>query len=124
MNRFFSTPKRTVISTACIAVVIIAIASLISTALTKNSHVGGINASAETSQGGSKDGYIGSDHAKTIALEHAGLAGNDVRLLRAGLEMDDGIMVYDVSFRSGRTEYEYSIDAVTGEIIEFDIDRD
>ena len=124
MSRFFSTPKRTAVSTTCIAVIILAIAALINTVSSKDSHVGEIKAGAEALTNASKSDYIGSGHAKAIALEHANLSEGDVRFLRAKLDKDDGIMIYEVSFRLGRTEYEYAIDAVTGDIIGYDIDRD
>lgn len=120
MSRFFSTPKRTAVSTACIAAIIFAVTALINTASSRDHHVGEINAGAEAL----KNDYIGAGHAKAIALEHANLSENDVRFLRAELDRDDGIMIYEVSFRLGRTEYEYAIDAVTGDIIGYDIDRD
>ena len=43
---------------------------------------------------------------------------------KAKLENDDGYTVYEVEFYKDRMEYEYKIDAATGEIIEYDMDRD
>lgn len=68
--------------------------------------------------------YIGIDKAKAIALEHAGFTENEISFSKAKLENDDGYTVYEVEFYKDRMEYEYKIDAATGEIIEYDMDRD
>ncbi|WP_124101363.1 PepSY domain-containing protein [Ruminococcus sp. Marseille-P6503] len=69
------------------------------------------------------DNYIGVDKAKEIALAHAGLTEAEVQFSKAKLENDDGITEYDISFYSSGTEYEYTVNAVSGEIIEFDYER-
>ena len=43
---------------------------------------------------------------------------------KAKLDWDDGRQEYEVEFRQGRTEYDYTIDATTGAILESDRDRD
>lgn len=68
--------------------------------------------------------FISIDKAKQIALSHAGLDANDVHFEKVKLEKDDGIYEYEVEFTSGRIEYEYSINAKSGSIIDFEIDRD
>ncbi|MDR3120409.1 MAG: PepSY domain-containing protein [Clostridiales bacterium] len=62
--------------------------------------------------------------AKAIALRHAGLNESDVTYIRVKRDRDDGRVVYDVEFYSGRTEYEYEIDAADGRILEASQDRD
>ena len=64
------------------------------------------------------------DKAKSIALKHAGKSASSVSFTKAKLDKDDGKVVYEIEFRSGRTEYEYDIDAYSGKILEYDIDRD
>lgn len=56
--------------------------------------------------------------ARKIALEHAGLSEEQVHVTECKLEWDDGRQVYDVEFyhTGSRTEYDYTIDAQTGEI--------
>ena len=66
--------------------------------------------------------YIGEASAKSIALAHAGLAEADVTFIRARLDWDDRRAVYDVEFYSGNVEYDYEIDAITGDIREYDMD--
>lgn len=71
-----------------------------------------------------KEGDIGAERAKEIALEHAGLTESDVRFVKAELDRDDRIVKYEIEFYAGMTEYSYEIDAVSGEILEYDVDRD
>ena len=68
--------------------------------------------------------YIGVDRAKEIALNHAQMNESDVQFAKAKLENDDGGVEYEIEFYSGKTEYEYTIDAVSGNIIEYDVDYD
>ena len=62
---------------------------------------------------------IGVEKAKEIALEKAGVKVEDTLFINAHLDRDDGRVEYDVEFQSGHTEYEVSVDAVTGAINEF-----
>lgn len=64
--------------------------------------------------------YIGVDKAKEIAVKHAGLSASDVKFSKAKLENDDGVTEYEVEFYRGRMEYDYSINAKNGEILEYD----
>jgi uncharacterized membrane protein YkoI len=70
--------------------------------------------------GNAAETYIGEAKAKLIALSHAGLSESAVTFIKVELERDDGRMVYDVEFYSGRTEYDYEIDALSGAILEYD----
>ena len=72
----------------------------------------------------SVNNYIGVDRAKEIALNHARLNESDVQFAKAKLENDDDGVEYEIEFYSGRTEYDYTIDAVSGNIIEYDVDYD
>lgn len=62
---------------------------------------------------------IGVEKAKEIALEKAGVKAEDTLFINAHLDRDDGRVEYDIEFQSGHTEYEVSVDAVTGAINEF-----
>lgn len=68
--------------------------------------------------------YIGVDSAKNTSLNHAGLSASSVTFTKAKLENDDGISVYEIEFRQGQMEYEYTIDATKGTILEWDKDYD
>ena len=67
---------------------------------------------------------ISSNKAKSIALNHAGVKESQVHGLRIEKERDDGRWEYQIEFRVGNTEYEYEIDATTGKILDYDIERD
>lgn len=62
------------------------------------------------------------EQAQAIALEHAGFTADQVSYLRTEYEIDDGIPQYEVSFHQGRWEYDYEIDANTGDILSYDRD--
>ena len=76
--------------------------------------------SAPSASNSSSGSYIGEAKAKEIVEEYAGTTGV-YREFR--LERDDGRMVYEGELRSGRIEYDFTIDAVTGTILEWDADR-
>ena len=65
---------------------------------------------------------ISADKAKKIALGDAKLAEKDVTFVKVELEFENNRLVYDVEFYSGNIEYDYDIDAVTGEIVSSDFD--
>lgn len=71
-----------------------------------------------------KNEEIGAERAKEIALDHAKLTESEVQFLRTEKDYDDGRLEYEVEFYQGRTEYSYTIDAVSGEILEYDVDLD
>lgn len=57
------------------------------------------------------------DEAKAIALNHAKVKASQVRELEIELDKEQGVTHYDVSFEAGNTEYDYEIEAYTGEIL-------
>ena len=70
----------------------------------------------------SSSGYIGVDRAKQIALEHAGLSSSDVNFVKAEFDHDDGRAEYEIEFHHNFREYEYTIDAASGTILEAERD--
>lgn len=62
---------------------------------------------------------IGAKKAQEIALEKAGVKAEDTMFINAHIDRDDGKVVYDVEFQSASIDYEVTVDAVTGEVIEF-----
>lgn len=62
------------------------------------------------------------EEAKDIALKHAKLTNDKVTFVKSEENMDNGVKTYDVEFYVDKTEYDYEINADTGEIIEFDQD--
>lgn len=68
--------------------------------------------------------YISAAKAKSIALSDAGIKSSQAFFTKVKLDRDDGITEYEIKFHVGKTEYEYSIDASTGKILERDIERE
>ena len=62
------------------------------------------------------------DEAKNIALTHANLTEDAVSLLRTEQEYENGVLVYEIDFTSGDYEYDYKINANTGEVVSYDRD--
>lgn len=83
-----------------------------------------VQADRTGSDANTSSNYIEVDLAKEIALNHANLNESDVRFVKAKLENDDGKAEYEIEFYSGKTEYDYTIDAVSGNIVEYDVDYD
>ncbi len=87
-----------------------------------NAQTGAIVKSSKNGQGPTlnQEGLIGLDRAKEIALASAGIANANATFDNddTKLEKDHGQYVYEVKFTSAGYEYDYEIDAVTGEILE------
>ena len=67
---------------------------------------------------------IGHDRAKSIALNHAGVSENEAYDMDIELDDEDGILVYEVEFKSGGMEYSYEINAATGAILKHESELD
>ena len=63
------------------------------------------------------------DEAKKIALDDSKLNENDVTYTETKTDFDDGKKIYDIEFIYNNQEYNYEIDAITGEIISYDKDN-
>ena len=77
-----------------------------------------------SSAGGASTGDIGAEAAKAAALAHAGVTESQTAEMKVDRDWDDGRLEYDVEFDVGRTEYEYTIDGVTGAVLEYEQDID
>jgi uncharacterized membrane protein YkoI len=60
--------------------------------------------------------------AKSIALSAAGLLESQIHRLRVKLYHENGKTLYEVEFYLGAVEYEYTIDAKSGDILELEIE--
>ena len=69
-------------------------------------------------------GIISADEAKEKALAHAGLTSDQVTFTKSKLEKEHSRQVYEMEFyvTESNAEYDYEIDATTGEVISFDYD--
>lgn len=63
-------------------------------------------------------GTLSLEEVKAIALKDAGFAEADVTLLMIEPDTDNCIPTYDIEFVKDTTEYSYSINANTGDILE------
>ena len=79
------------------------------------------NSDAPTNSTENTVGPMLRSEAEAIALAHAGFTADQVADLRA--ELDDD-WEYEIEFRQGEYEYDYTIDAVTGQILGWDKERD
>ena len=78
---------------------------------------------AECSQAFVVTGLITEEEAASIAKEHAQVT--DCTMLPVKLDRDDGRQVYDVEFfTADGKEYDYEIDAATGEVLSYDYDAE
>ena len=75
----------------------------------------------QTNQGGTSGSTISSERAKEIALAEV---PSGTTVVKCQLDWDDGRQVYELELRNGRTEYDFEIDAQTGDIVSRDVDYD
>ena len=69
-------------------------------------------------------GDIGHAKAKAIALNHAGVSESKAYDMEIELDEEDGMLVYEVEFKSGGMEYSYEINAATGAILKHEAEID
>ena len=62
--------------------------------------------------------------AKATALKHAGIDEANITGFDIDLDRDDGVLKYEIDFYSNGVEYDYDINAQTGEIISSSKDTD
>lgn len=69
-------------------------------------------------------GIMSADEVKAKALTHAGLTSEQVTFVKCKLDNEHGRQVYELEFyvSDSYAEYEYEIDAGTGEVLNFDYD--
>lgn len=90
----------------------------------------GCAASENTDQSGAtqpaqrKASRLTAKEAQNIALEHADLTAEQVTLLRTHYDEDDLVPEYEVEFRQGDYEFDYTIHAETGKVLEWNQEFD
>ena len=78
----------------------------------------GVTDSGVTQSGTASAGaYIGADAALKAACEHAGLDVNSLSAKKIEFDSEHGRMVYEIDLYTTTAEYEYDIDALTGEVV-------
>ncbi|MBE6639487.1 MAG: hypothetical protein E7616_08600 [Ruminococcaceae bacterium] len=73
---------------------------------------------------GESTNHITPEQAKKIAISHAGVNESEVRFEGIELDFERGTEVFEVEFSVGKLEYEYEINAKTGEVIRAQQDYD
>lgn len=71
-----------------------------------------------------KENYIGQVEAEQIALSHAQLTRDQIKDMKNELDHENSRWAYEIEFKSANKEYEYKINAYTGEIIDYSIESD
>ncbi|MCD7858951.1 MAG: PepSY domain-containing protein, partial [Firmicutes bacterium] len=66
---------------------------------------------------------VGEAAAKAAALSHAGVSADSITKYKCELDTDKGVQVYEIEFDCGGYEYEYEINAATGAILSYEIDK-
>ncbi len=66
--------------------------------------------------------YVGAEAARDAALRHAGIT-EGAAIAHIGLELEDGVMVYEVDFSHNNCAYEYEIDALTGQVYHHEMEH-
>ena len=66
---------------------------------------------------------IGREDALAAALNHAGISQDQVYDLEVQRDRDDGRLEYEIEFKTGGWEYEYTISAADGAILDYERDN-
>ena len=102
--------------------------------VTNNSNNNGLgNSNSNSNSNGNGNGNNNSNNAgnakislqeaRNIALTHANLDISVVSMVKCESEYDNGVLVYEIDFTYNNYEYDYKVDANTGEIISYDKDN-
>ena len=91
---------------------------------TNNNNSNGSNNSNSNNQNSLNNvtASISLDEAKNIAVTSAGVDINSVKFTREELDHDNHTLVYELEFFYNNIEYDYEINATTGDIISYDKD--
>lgn len=82
----------------------------------------GAGSGTAQSGAGGTSADIGREAALAAALNHAGVSQDQVYGLEVKQEYDDGRLEYEIEFKTGSWEYEYTISATDGAILDYERD--
>ena len=85
---------------------------------------GGSTANNQSTGTSASSADIGAEKSKSIALNHAGISASQTSEMKVEQDWDDGVLEYEVEFKAGGVEYEYTIHGGTGQILMYESDRD
>lgn len=72
---------------------------------------------ASTTAGSNLPELIDVQAAKLAAYSHAGIAEKDAQSVKSALRLDGLKLVYEIEFTADKYDYDYTVDAVSGDII-------
>lgn len=73
-------------------------------------------------QYGQQSAAISVETAKANAVAHAGLDINSVTFVKQKYDFDDGFQEWELEFVYGTTKYEYTVNAMTGAVMKFEME--
>lgn len=82
----------------------------------------GLPASSQTTQTTGATVLLGEDEAKKLAMAHANITEKDISSISCKIELQGLNLIYEVEMKTKLMEYDYEVDAVTGEIIGFAVE--
>ena len=65
---------------------------------------------------------IGEDEAKKLAMGHANISEKELSSISCKLELEGLSLVYDIEMKTKLMEYDYEVDAISGEIVSFEVE--
>ena len=71
-----------------------------------------------------EDDYLAKDEVLNLVLNHANFTQEQIHDLKIELENEDGIVIYEVEFKADIYEYEYEVNALSGDILKHDQEID
>lgn len=82
------------------------------------------NAKGSTSKGSTatNTGDFNEEAALKVALEHAGVLEADAMLLKVERDTDDGLVVFEIEFRTETKSYDYEI-SDTGKVLDYEVEN-
>ncbi|MGN0981619.1 MAG: hypothetical protein ACI4O0_01880 [Candidatus Limivicinus sp.] len=65
---------------------------------------------------------IGEDEAKALAMGHANISEKDLSSIQCKLELEGLKLIYDIEMKTKLMEYDYEIDAISGDVVSFEVE--
>ncbi len=82
----------------------------------------GLPASSQTTQTTGATVLLGEDEAKKLAMAHANITEKDIKSISCKIELQGLNLIYGVDMETTLMKYEYEIDAITGDIVGFEVE--
>lgn len=83
----------------------------------------GSPASSENTEKTGATVLLGEDEAKKLAMAHANITEKDISSISCKIELQGLNLIYKVDMKTQLMEYEYEVDAITGDIVGFDVEN-